>query len=203
MIKKSLIALAALVAVLLIVVATRPNTYHVERSAKIEAPADVIFAEVNDFRTFSEWSPWAKLDPAVQTTISTPSAGVGATYAWQGNKKVGKGKMTLTESQAPTHVKERLEFLEPFASVADTDFSIRPEGGNAATVTWAMDGKANFMGKAVGLFMSMDKAIGKSFEEGLGNLKRVSEAKRAAAPTAAAPTEPTKVPASAPSKPVQ
>jgi hypothetical protein len=201
MIKKVLISLAVLVAVLLIVVATRPNTYHVERSTKIEAPADVIFAEVSDFRTFNEWSPWTKFDPALQTTISTPSSGVGATYAWQGNKKVGKGKMTFTESQAPTHVKERLEFLEPFVNVADTDINIKPEGGNAATVTWSMDGKARFVTKAVGLFMSMDKAVGKSFEEGLSNLKRVSEAKRAAAPTAAAtPPEPAKVPASAPAK---
>lgn len=203
MIKKTLIALAALVAVLLIVVATRPDTYHVERTAKIEAPADVIFTEVNDFRTFSEWSPWAKLDPAVKTTISTPSAGVGATYAWEGNKKVGKGKMTLTESQAPTHIKERLEFVEPFASTADTTIQIKPEGGNASTVTWSMDGKASFMGKAAGLFMSMDKTIGKSYEEGLANLKRVTEAKRAAAPTAAAPAEPAKVPASAPARPAQ
>src|SRR5678815_891982 len=137
MIKKALIAIAALVAVLLIVVATRPNTYHVERSAKIEAPADLIFAEVSDFRTLPEWSPWAKLDPAMTTTISTPSTGVGATYAWQGNKKVGKGKMTFTESQAPTHVKQRLEFIEPFTSTADADFQIKPEGGNAATVTWS------------------------------------------------------------------
>jgi len=201
MIKKALIAIAALVAVLLIVVATRPNTYHVERSAKIEAPADLIFAEVSDFRTLPEWSPWAKLDPAMTTTISTPSTGVGATYAWQGNKKVGKGKMTFTESQAPTHVKQRLEFIEPFTSTADADFQIKPEGGNAATVTWSMDGKANFVAKAFGLFMSMDKTVGKSFDEGLANLKRITEAKRAAAPTAAAPAEPAKVPASAPAKP--
>src|SRR6185436_1451915 len=171
MVKKALIALAALVAVFLIVVATRPDTYHVERSAKIAAPADLIFAEVSDFRTFSGWSPWAKLDPGMQTTISTPSTGVGATYAWQGNKAVGKGKMTFTESQAPTHIKQRLEFLEPFASTADSALDIKPEGGNAATVTWSMGGKATFVGKAVGLFMNMDKTVGKSFEEGLSNLK--------------------------------
>jgi hypothetical protein len=206
MLKKVLIGIGALVAALLIVVATRPNTYHVERSAKIEAPADVVFAEVSDFRTFREWSPWAKLDPAMQTTLSTPSSGVGATYAWQGNKKVGKGKMTLTESQAPTRIKERLEFLEPFASTADTTIQIKPEGGTASTVTWSMDGKANFVAKGMGLFMNMDKMVGKDFEEGLSNLKRVAEAKRAAAPTAAAPAEPTepaKVPASAPAKPAQ
>lgn len=206
MLKKVLIGLAALVAILLVVVATRPDTYHVERSTKIEAPAEIIFASVNDFRAFSEWSPWEKRDPNMKRTISTPSAGVGATYAWEGNKEVGKGKMTLTESQAPTLTKERLEFLEPFPSVADTGFKIKAEGGNAATVTWYMDGKSNFMGKAMSLVMDMDKMIGKDFEEGLANLKRVSEAKRAAAATAAAvppaapAAEPAKEPASAPAK---
>jgi hypothetical protein len=201
MLKKVLIAFAALVAILLVVVATRPDTYHVERSTKIEAPPDIIFAAVSDFRAFPEWSPWQKRDPAMKTTISTPSAGVGATYAWEGNKQVGKGKMTLTESQAPTHTKERLEFLEPYPTVADTGFNIKAESGNAATVTWYMDGKATFMGKAMSLVMNMDKAIGKDFEEGLVNLKRVAEAKKAAAATAAAPAaEPDKVPASAPVK---
>ena len=201
MIKKVLIGIAALVAILLVVVATRPDTYHVERSTKIDAPADAIFAEVSDFQAFPAWSPWAKRDPAMKTTVSTPSAGVGATYAWEGNKQVGRGKMTLTESQTPTHTKERLEFLEPFPSVADTGFNIKPEGAGAATVTWYMDGRANFMGKAMSLVMNMDKMIGKDFEEGLANLKRVAETKRAAAPTAATPTaEPAKVPASAPVK---
>jgi hypothetical protein len=200
-----LIGIGALVAILLVVVATRPDTYHVERSTKIAAPADAIFAEVNDFQAFPAWSPWQKRDPAIKTTISTPSAGVGATYAWEGNKQVGKGKMTLTESQAPTHTKERLEFLEPFPSVADTGFNIKPEGDSASTITWYMDGKANFMGKAMSLVMNMDQMIGKDFEEGLANLKKVVETKRAAAaaapPTAAAPAaEPAKVPASAPAK---
>jgi hypothetical protein len=202
MLKKVLITLVALVAVFLIVVATRPDTYHVERSTKVQASADLVFAEVSDFRAFQGWSPWAKRDPAMQLTVSTPSTGVGATYAWQGNKQVGKGKMTFTAVQAPTHVKERLDFLEPFASVADTTFDLKPEGGEAVAVTWSMDGKSNFMGKAMSMFMNMDKMIGKDFEEGLSNLKRVAEAKRAATPQAAAPAgEPTKVPAAAPEKP--
>jgi Polyketide cyclase / dehydrase and lipid transport len=204
MVKKVLIALAGLVAIFLGYVATRPDTYHVERSTKIAAPADIIFAQVSDFAAFGAWSPWAKRDPAMKLTISTPSAGVGASYAWEGNKEVGKGKMTLTESQPPTLTKERLEFLEPFPSIADTGFKIKPEGAGAASVTWYMDGKSNFMGKVMSVFMNMDQMIGKDFEEGLSNLKRISEAKAAAAVTAAAPAEPAaepaKTPASAPVK---
>jgi hypothetical protein len=201
MLKKVLLGILALVAIFAIVVATRPDTYHVQRSTKIEAPADVVFATVNDFQTFAEWSPWAKMDPAMRTTISTPSSGVGAKYEWSGNKQVGKGRMTIVEATAPTHSKEKLEFLEPFPGQAEAVFDIKPNG-NVVDVTWSMTGKANFIGKAFGLFVSMDKMIGKTFDDGLVNLKRVSEAKRAAAATAAAPpAEPAKVPAAAPAKP--
>jgi hypothetical protein len=200
MLKKALLALVVLVGVFAIVVATRPNTYHVERSTKIEAPPETVFALVSDFHEFTQWSPWAKRDPAMHTTLSNPSSGVNAKYEWQGNKQVGKGRMTMTESQAPVHTREKLEFLEPFPSTADTGFDIKPAGG-LVNVTWSMDGKANFVGKAFGLFMSMDKMIGKDFDEGLANLKRVAEARRPAPPTAAVPSEPAKVPASAPAKP--
>jgi hypothetical protein len=125
---------------------------------------------------------------------------VGASYAWQGNKEVGKGKMTFTEVKHPTRVRERLEFLEPFASTADTGFDIKPDGAGV-TLTWSMDGKNNFMGKAFGLVMDMDKMIGKDFEEGLASIKRISEAKKAEAPVAAAPAtppDPAKQPAATP-----
>src|SRR5437762_935696 len=119
MLKKALLGILALVAVFAIVVATRPDTYHVQRSTKIEAPADVVFATVNDFQSFAEWSPWAKMDPGMKATISTPSSGVGAKYEWAGNKQVGKGSMTIVESTAPTHTKEKLVFIEPFAGQAE------------------------------------------------------------------------------------
>jgi uncharacterized protein YndB with AHSA1/START domain len=190
MLKKVLVILGAAIAVLLIVIATRPSTYRVERSARIEAPAEAVFAVVSDFSTFAEWSPWEKRDPAMRRTLSTPPSGVGATYAWEGNKDVGKGKMTITEAQAPTRVRQRLEFIEPFASVADVGFDVKPEGGDAATATWWMSGNNNFMSKAFTLFMNMDEMIGKDYEEGLANLKRVVEARRAAPPAAEAAAPP-------------
>src|SRR5437879_519601 len=141
MLKKVVMVLSAAIVALLIVVATRPDAYHVERSAQVAAPAEAVFALVSDFRAFPEWSPWQKRDPAMHTTISTPSAGVGASYAWKGNKDVGTGKLTMTESEAPTHTRERLEFIEPFASVADTGVDIKPDGAKTVTVTWSMNGK--------------------------------------------------------------
>jgi len=184
MVTKILLVIGIVLGALAVVVATRPDTYHVERSTRIDAPPTAVFGVVSDFRGFSEWSPWAKRDPSMRTTISDPSTGVGATYAWDGNKEVGRGRMTVTETLAPSRVRQRLEFLEPFASTAETSFDIKPASANGAVVTWSMDGHNNFVGKAFSLVMDMDKMVGKDFDDGLSNLKRVVEAKAPAAPPA-------------------
>jgi hypothetical protein len=176
MLKKSLLVIVLVVAGFLGYAATRPAGYHVERSAKIEAGAPVVFNQINDFKNWAAWSPWEKLDPKMSKSYDGAPRGVGAKYAWQGNKKVGKGKMEITESQVPTLVALRLEFLEPFAAVADTRFQLAPEGDKATTVTWSMDGKNNFIGKVFSVVMNMDKSVGGDFDRGLANLAQVSVA---------------------------
>ena len=146
---------------------TRPDTYRVERSTKIEAPATVVFSQLEDFKAWGTWSPWDKLDPAMKKTYAGPPKGVGAIYSWEGNKKVGKGRMAITDAKPPTSIAYRLEFIEPFAAVANTSFKLAPEGDKATNVTWAMEGTNNLIGKAWGVFMNMDKAIGADFEKGL------------------------------------
>jgi hypothetical protein len=197
-------------------VATRPDTYHVERSATVAAPAATVFAQIDDFSVWKEWSPWEKKDPAMKRTVSTPPSGVGATYAWEGNKEVGKGKMTITDSRAGEKVAEKLEMLEPFPSTSGVTFTLAAESPTTTKVTWAMDGKHNFISKAFSVVKPMDGMIGKDFEEGLANLKKVAEAKKPppappapppeaagdAAATAKAPTaEAAKAPAAAKAAP--
>jgi len=180
-----LLVLVVLVVALVIVIATRPATYRVERALDIAAPAGTIFPLIEDLHAWSQWSPWEKRDPAMTRTYDGPAGGVGASYAWSGNKAVGKGRMSITESQQPSHVGLRLEFLEPFASVADNAFDLQPSRPDSTRVTWSMVGSNTFMGKAFSLVMNMDKMIGKDFEEGLGNLKRVAEAGNPVAPAPA------------------
>jgi hypothetical protein len=190
MLKKVLLGIAVVIVVFLGFVATRPDKYHVERSQKIEAPSDVVFAHMNDLKAWASWSPWDKLDANMKKTYEGPAKGVGASYAWEGNDKVGKGKMTITDTQPTTKVAYKLEFIEPFAAVAATGFNIKPEGEKAVSVTWWMDGNNDFMGKLFGLFMNMDKAIGDDFEKGLATLKTVTEAQAKTAETAAKPATP-------------
>ena len=177
------VGLLGLVAVFSLVVATRPSRFHVERSAPVPAPPELVFPLIDDFHRWPEWSPWEKLDPAMQRQYSGATSGPGATYEWAGNDDVGRGRMRITDSQAPARVAIALDFIEPWQASNTTLFSIAP-GPAGATVTWGMDGESNFMFKAISLFMDMDSMVGKDFEEGLANLARVAqaEAARAAAP---------------------
>lgn len=186
MLKKIAIALLVFVALFVVVVATRPSTFHVERSARVDAPPNVVFPLINDFHRWPAWSPWEKLDPAMKREYSGAAQGTGAAYDWWGNDDVGVGSMRITDSRAPTSVTIALEFKEPWQATNTTLFSVAPEA-SGSTVTWGMDGESNFMFKAVGLFMDMDEMVGKDFEAGLANLQRVAaaEAARGASATAA------------------
>jgi uncharacterized protein YndB with AHSA1/START domain len=174
MLKKILIGLGVIIVAFVVVVATRPATFHVERSTTIQAPADVVFAVVNDFHRWGEWSPWDKLDPDMKKTFSGPPSGVGSSYQWTGNDKVGEGRMTITEATPVQRVGIKLEFMKPWEATNTVTFSLKPAAGGT-TVFWSMDGNNNFMAKAFSLFMDMDKMIGGDFERGLAQLKTVAE----------------------------
>ena len=181
MLKKVLLAVVVLVVGLGALVASRPSEFTVERSLVISAPSEVAFAQVNDFKAWAKWSPWAKLDPQMAITYEGPEAGgVGATYAWKGNKDVGSGKMAITESKPGELVKINLDFLEPFPASNVTQFLFAKEG-EGTKVTWRMEGKNGFLGKAMCLVMDMDKMVGGDFEKGLADMKTASEAVHAQA----------------------
>lgn len=178
MVKKILLIAAGLLVCLVIVIAMQPDEYRVTRTATIDAPADQVFALVNDFHHWDAWSPWAKLDPAMKTTYDGAASGVGAVYSWAGNSQAGEGRMTITESQPGKRVAIRLEFLKPFASTAHTGFVFTDQGAGS-NVVWTMNGENNFLSKAFSLFMGgMDKMIGPDFEKGLSQLKTAAEARK-------------------------
>jgi hypothetical protein len=174
MLTKILIALAVIVIGFVVIVAMRPSEYRVARTVTISAPAPVVFAQVNDFHKWDAWNPWAKMDPAMKQTYEGAPTGVGAIYTWTGNKQVGEGRMTLTESRPPELIRINLEFLRPFAATSTAEFTFRPDGQRTA-VTWSMVGSLNFVAKVVHLFVGMDRMIGANFEKGLADMKAVAE----------------------------
>jgi hypothetical protein len=175
MLKKILIALAAIGVVFVGYVAMQPSEFRVVRTATVAAPTPEVFAQVNDFHNWQAWSPWAKLDPAAKAAFGGPPAGPGAVFTWAGNDKVGEGRMTVTESHPNDLVKIKVDFIKPFEASNTTEFTFRPEG-NQTAVTWIMAGRNNFVAKALCLFMNMDRMVGRDMENGLTQLKSVVEA---------------------------
>lgn len=175
MLKKILIALAVIVVALLGFATTKPDTFRVERAASIKATPETIFAHINDFRSWDDWSPWEKLDPALQRTYSGAAIGLGAVYEWKGNSDVGSGRMEIMESSPASKISIKLDFIEPFETQSTSEFTLTPEG-DATKITWAMHGPNQFLGKVMSIFVDMDNHIGKDFETGLANLKTIAEA---------------------------
>ncbi|HMP83377.1 MAG TPA: SRPBCC family protein [Verrucomicrobiota bacterium] len=170
-----LLAIAVLVILLIVVIAGQPDEFKVARSAAIAATPQKVFSHVNELRKWEDWSPWAKLDPDAKSAFEGPDSGVGSAMSWSGNRKVGEGKMTITESAPASFIQFRLEFLRPFKATNTAEFVFAPRG-DQTSVTWSMAGKNNFMGKVFSLFFNCDTMVGKDFEKGLARLKAVAEA---------------------------
>lgn len=174
MVKKILLAAMALVALLLVYAAFQPNAFLVTRSTTIQAPPAKVFAILNDLHQFGSWSPWQKLDPAMQTTYSGAASGAGAVYTWTGNDQVGTGRMEILKTVPDAKLTLKLDFFEPFEAHNTAEYTLQ-SNGTTTTVTWAMLGPSPDISKLMGVFVSMDRMIGKDFEIGLANLKAVAE----------------------------
>ena len=169
-----LLVVLAIVAILVFAL-TKPDTFLVERTTTINASPEKVASLINDFHRWNDWSPWAKLDPDMKTTYSGPASGVGSVYEWEGNSKVGKGRMEILSVQ-PEKTSIKLDFLKPFEGHNIADFVLEPEGSSATRVTWVMYGPLTFIpGKLMSVFTSMDSMIGDDFQRGLANLKAAAE----------------------------
>ena len=150
------------------------DTFTVERSTTVAAPPERVYEQLVDFHRWPDWSPWEELDPAMQRTFSGAESGVGAGYAWSGNRKAGQGRMRITEAVEPSLIAVDLVFEKPFKAHNETRFAITPDGAGSRIV-WTMTGPKTLMTRVMGIFTSMDKMVGPDFEKGLQQLKAVAE----------------------------
>ena len=177
------IGLALLVAGLAVRVVSQPGTFRIARSITVKAPARVLFEQVNDFHRWPAWSPYVAMDPSMKTSFSGPTAGVGSVYEWNGNNKVGAGKMTIRESAPDTRVGMELLLFRPMAANNQAEFTFQPEGSDVR-VTWSTSGSNNLLGKAFSLVVDVDRLVGKDFEKGLLSLKQQAETHSSSLPAA-------------------
>jgi hypothetical protein len=169
------IVLAVAIVILLVYASTRPDTFRVQRTASINAPADRIFPLINEFDNWTAWSPYEHRDPNLKRTRSGPQSGKGAIYEWDGNKNVGQGRMEVLDSAPPSKVLIKLDFFRPFRATNTAEFTLQPRGG-ATDVTWAMYGPVPYFAKIMHMFCNVDRMCGRDFEAGLASMKARLEA---------------------------
>jgi len=167
------LVLLAVVALVLSIAAAQPDQFRVERSTRIQAPPERVFALINDLQQMKRWNPYEHKDPRLKGEFGPTTSGPGATYAWD-SSEVGQGRMTIVSATAPTQVQMRLDFIKPFAAVNTAEYLLRPDAGGTR-VTWAMFGPAPFFSKLMQTFISFDRMIGRDFEDGLQRLKALAE----------------------------
>jgi hypothetical protein len=166
--------LAIGVAMVLAIATTGPDSFRVQRSMTVKAPPETIFPLIADFRGWVNWSPYEGRDPEMKRAFGGAERGKGATYAWDGNSNIGSGRMEILETAVPSKILIKLDFFRPFEGHNTAEFTMAPQG-DATLVTWAMYGPAPFLSKLLQLFVDMDATIGKDFEAGLANLKKLTE----------------------------
>lgn len=176
MLKTIAIILIVLLCALLGLASTKPDQFQIQREISIKAPPEKVFAMINDFHNWADWSPWEKLDPQMKKTFSGLPSGQGSVYEWEGSSKVGKGRMEIIALAPGSKISIKLDFLKPIEGHNMTDFTLSPEG-DSTKVTWAMRGPSPFISKVMQVFMSMDSMVGGDFEKGLANLKAGAEKK--------------------------
>ncbi|TCR68767.1 SRPBCC family protein [Bosea sp. BK604] len=178
MLKTVLLTVAAILAtgivVVLILAAMKPDTFSLQRSLAMNAPPERVFPLINDFKNWARWSPWEKLDPNLRRNYDGAPAGVGSVYAWEGDKKVGQGRMEIVEAVPASKVALKLDFIKPFEAHNLVTFALEP-AGSATNVTWTMAGPTPFIGKIFHVFVNMDRMVGGEFEKGLADMKAAAE----------------------------
>jgi hypothetical protein len=163
--------LAGILLLLLIGYLAGPASYDVSRSIEIRKPAAEVYNYLKYLKNQDEWSPWQKKDPHMKKEFRGADGTVGAVSFWEGNKEVGSGEQEITRLVEGQRVESKLRFLKPFKSQSDAYMEVEPVGTESSRVRWGFSGRIGFPMRLMMLFMSMDKMVGKEFEEGLNDLK--------------------------------
>ena|ERR1043165_5866507 len=173
-VKRILLGLLALIAILVVIGFFLPSSYHVERSVTIKGKPANVFPFVNGLKAWNYWSAWSPMqDPKkygdMKQEYSTPDSGKGATMSWSG-KEAGNGKFTITDSDPEKGISYDLDF-EKGQYLSNGVIRFEP-AGDSVKVTWTNEGKLgmNPIGRYFGLLM--DRFMGPDFETGLANLKK-------------------------------
>ncbi len=173
-IKYILLLLLLIIVAGAIYIATLESSYDVNRTRTIKAPVQVVFNNVNDYKTWPSWSPWLGKDPTTELTYGENTSGKGATHSWKSNHEdVGEGNMETIEVIENESIDQKITFIKPWESQSDIYWSFKSVD-DGTEVTWGMKGELDFTSRAFMAFAGgMEKQVGPDYENGLFKLDSV------------------------------
>ena len=174
--KKILIALAAIIAILLIIALFLKKEFSVKREISINKPVSEVFAYIKYIRNQDHFSKWNQLDPAMKKSYKGTDGTVGFVYTWESkNDQVGAGEQEIAKITENERIDMILRFKEPFEIQNSAYMTTESLPGNSTQVSWGFEGKMPYPMNLFGLFVNMEKEIGNDLETGLTNLKKELE----------------------------
>ena len=165
----------AIVIIIAFLAVIAPKSYDVNREIVINQPVASVFDNLRYLKNQEKWSPWDKKDPNMKKEFVGTDGQVGAMSKWEGNKDVGTGEQEIKRIVENEVIESELRFFKPWKSQSDAYLKVEEAGSDTTKVIWGFSGKNKFPVSIMMLFMNMDKAVGKDFEEGLASLKQVLE----------------------------
>jgi len=172
-----LIVLAIITAIFLIVAAFTRKKYSISRSIIIDQPSAAVFIYISHIINQEKFSKWVMMDPQMKKSTRGTDGSVGFVYAWDGNRRAGKGEQEITAIKPGKSVDIEVRFERPFRSIAHTPFSLEETAPGQTKLNWGMRSEMNYPMNFMLLFLDMEKLLGKDLEESLQNLKRILENK--------------------------
>ncbi len=169
----SIIGFAVLISLLSLLF---PSKAVVERSGVIDAPMAVVYSQINDLRTWSQWNPWTKLEAANPLQFSEPAAGAGAWYSWINPQHKGAtgGKLTILRSEPAKGV--YYEQLYNDMRPINSGLEIKPtQNGRGTVIHWYLETKLGWLPWWKFRGFMADRLMGSQVEQGLTELKERCE----------------------------
>lgn len=173
--KKILLVLAVIAALVLLVAAFVDGQVKYEKSIDINASIDRVWSNVNSLSAMEKWSPWGSKDSAMKRTYSGSDGDIGSKFCWESAKKeVGKGCQTLVSRQRPNRVDTELKFLTPYESEAKA-YILLASSAAGTKATWGFTSEVPYPFRIMNLFTNLDEMLDPDYTTGLKNLKKISE----------------------------
>jgi hypothetical protein len=167
--------LFGIIAMLFIIAFFTRKGYAIEREIVIDKPSGEVFHYLKHIKNQDKFSKWVMMDPDMKREFRGNDGTVGFIYAWEGNKRAGKGEQEIKSMEEGKHLGLEVRFEKPFVAIANTPFSVEALSPQQSKVKWGMTSSMNYPTNIMLLLMNMEKMLGKDMETSLKSLKAILE----------------------------